>query len=150
MADMHTLLTGLAFGESPRWHDGHLWVADWRAKEILAVDPDGNSEVIAKVGFPTFPMCFDWLPNGQLLLVSSREGLVLRMESGGSLVTHANLTGLAKKEFPWNEIVVDVLPVRRPAGPAAWMPRSSARVVEASMSRVRGRQMARATRAWGR
>ena len=28
-------------GESPRWHDGRLWVADWGAGEILAIDPDG-------------------------------------------------------------------------------------------------------------
>ena len=35
MPELHTLLTGLAFGESPRWHEGRLWVADWEAKEIL-------------------------------------------------------------------------------------------------------------------
>jgi len=29
MPEMHALLTGLAFGESPRWHAGRLWVADW-------------------------------------------------------------------------------------------------------------------------
>jgi sugar lactone lactonase YvrE len=101
------LLTGLAFGESPRWHDGRLWVADWGAKEILAVDLNGRSEVIVKVDFPTFPMCFDWLPTGELLILSSREGKVLRLEPGGTLVTHADLTSLGKNQFPWNEIVVD-------------------------------------------
>ena len=83
MPEMHTLLTGLAFGESPRWHDGRLWVADWGAQEIIAVNLEGKSEVIVKVSFPSFPMCFDWLPGGQLLIVSSRNGLLLRMESGG-------------------------------------------------------------------
>ena len=43
---IRTLLTGLAFGESPRWHDGRLWVADWAAHELLAIDSDGVSEVI--------------------------------------------------------------------------------------------------------
>ncbi|HKD77197.1 MAG TPA: SMP-30/gluconolactonase/LRE family protein [Ktedonobacterales bacterium] len=103
----HTLLTGLAFGESPRWHDGRLWVADWGAQEILAITTDGKREVIVKVNFPTFPMCFDWLPNGPLLLISSREGLVLRMESSGELVPHADLNSLSKKGHPWNEIVID-------------------------------------------
>src|SRR5215472_14807126 len=107
MPEMHTLLTGLAFGESPRWHDGRLWVADWGAQEILAVDLEGKLEVIVKVSFPSFPMCFDWLPDGHLLLVSSREGRLLRLESGGKLVTHADLSGLARKGHPWNEIVVD-------------------------------------------
>ena len=107
MPEMQTLLTGLAFGESPRWHDGRLWVADWGAQEILALDLGGKHEVIVKVSFPSFPMCFDWLPDGQLLLVSSRDGLLLRLESGGSLVTHADLSGLSEKGHPWNEIVVD-------------------------------------------
>ena len=28
------ITTGLAMGESPRWHDGRLWVSDWGAQEI--------------------------------------------------------------------------------------------------------------------
>ena len=107
MPEMHTLLTGLAFGESPRWHDGRLWVADWGAQEILAVNLEGEREVIVKVSFPSFPMCFDWLPDGPLLIVSSRKGLLLRLESGGELLTHADLSNLSEKGHPWNEIVID-------------------------------------------
>jgi sugar lactone lactonase YvrE len=107
MPELQTLLTGLAFGESPRWHEGRLWVADWGAQEILAVTLEGKREVIVKVSFPSFPMCFDWLPNGPLLLVSSRDGRLLRRESGGELVTHADLSSLARKGHPWNEIVID-------------------------------------------
>jgi sugar lactone lactonase YvrE len=40
-----TLLTGLAFGESPRWRHDRLWISDWGAREIIAVDPAGKSEV---------------------------------------------------------------------------------------------------------
>ena len=104
---LQTLMTGVAFGESPRWHDGRLWFADWAAQEIIAVDPAGNSEVVLRVGFPSFPMCFDWLPDGHLLIVSAREGLLLRREPNGSLATHADLTVVAEKGHPWNEIVVD-------------------------------------------
>jgi sugar lactone lactonase YvrE len=104
---VQTLMTGVAFGESPRWHDGRLWFADWAAQEIIAVDPAGNSEVVLRVGFPSFPMCFDWLPDGRLLIVSAREGLLLRREPDGSLATHADLTVVAEKRLPWNEIVVD-------------------------------------------
>jgi len=28
MPEPKTLMTGIAFGESPRWHDGRLWFAD--------------------------------------------------------------------------------------------------------------------------
>jgi sugar lactone lactonase YvrE len=107
MPELRTLLTGLAFGESPRWHEGRLWVADWGAQEILAIDREGQREVIVKVSFPSFPLCFDWLPTGHLLLISSREGRLLRMEPDGSLVTHADLNGLAQPGLPWNEIVID-------------------------------------------
>jgi len=89
-------LTGIALGESPRWHDGRLWFADWGAQEIVAVDLSGRAEVIVKVQFPSFPMCFDWLPDGRLLIVSSRDGRLLRREADGSLVTHADLSGLVK------------------------------------------------------
>ena len=28
---------GLAFGESPRWHDGRLWLCNWGTGQIVAV-----------------------------------------------------------------------------------------------------------------
>ncbi len=98
------LLTGLAVGESPRWHEDRLWLCNWGAAEIVAVDRDGASEVVARVP-TTIPFCIDWLPDGRLLVVSGREGLLLRREAGGSFATHADLTGLSK--HAWNEIVVD-------------------------------------------
>lgn len=90
-------------GESPRWHDGRLWLSDWGAQEILAIDLEGRSEVIARV--PSIPFCIDFLPDGRLLVVSSSERRLLRRDPDGSLVTHADLAGVSEK--PWNEIVVD-------------------------------------------
>ncbi len=101
------LLSGIVFGESPRWHDDRLWFADWGAQEIIAVDLGGHSEVQARVDFPSFPMSIDWLPDGRLLIVSARDGRLLRREPDGSLATHADLSGLAELGLPWNEIVVD-------------------------------------------
>jgi sugar lactone lactonase YvrE len=101
---VQTLLTGLAMGESPRWHEDRLWFSDWGAQEIVAVDLGGNSEVVVRVPFG-LPFCINWLPNGRLLIVSGREGLLLRREAGGELVTHADLRGLSGGG--WNEIVVE-------------------------------------------
>jgi sugar lactone lactonase YvrE len=105
MTELRTLMTGLAFGESPRWHDGRLWVSDWAAHEVIAVDPDGRSEVVVRVPFPSIPMCIDFLPDGRLLMVSPSDGRIVRREPDGSLVTHADLSGVSDRGF--NEIVVD-------------------------------------------
>ncbi|RVA83711.1 SMP-30/gluconolactonase/LRE family protein, partial [Mesorhizobium sp. M7A.F.Ca.US.006.04.2.1] len=100
----HLVTAGLAFGESPRWHDGRLWLCNWGTGEIIAVDADGNREVMLTVP-AVLPYSIDWLPDGRLLVISGREGLLLRQEADGSLVTRADLRDLSKS--PWNEIVVD-------------------------------------------
>ncbi len=101
---IRTLLTGLGFGESPRWHEGRLWFSNWGTQEVVAVDLDGKSEVMARVP-TTIPFCIDWLPDGRLLIVSGRERILLRREPDGSLVTHADLTPLS--DHGCNEVVVD-------------------------------------------
>lgn len=98
------VMTGLAFGESPRWHDGRLWLCNWGTGEIIAVDADGKGEIVLTVP-AVLPYSIDWLPDGRLLVVSGREGLLLRQEADGTLFTHADLRELSKN--PWNEIVVD-------------------------------------------
>jgi sugar lactone lactonase YvrE len=95
---------GLAFGESSRWHDGRLWLCNWGTGEIVAVDESGTGEVMLTVP-AVLPYSIDWLPDGRLLVVSGREGLLLRQETDGTLATHADLRQLSKS--PWNEIVVD-------------------------------------------
>lgn len=107
MAEVRPLLGGLSFGESLRWHQDRLWLADWGAQAVVAVDHEGRPEVMARVDFPAFPMCIDWLPHGRLLVVAARDGRLLRQEPDGSLTTHADLSGLAERGHPWNEIVVD-------------------------------------------
>ena len=97
------LLTGLKIGESARWHEGRLWLSNWGAKEVLAVDLDGKVEVMATVP-STIPFSIDWLPDGRLLVVAGPEGRLLRQEADGSLVDHADLTVL---DVNLNEIVVD-------------------------------------------
>lgn len=97
----HTLLTGLAMGESPRWHDGRLWFSDMGAGEVIAADLAGKSEVVARV--PTLGLGV--LPDGRLLIVSMRDGALLRREPDGSLATHADLSSLSR--HPWNDLVVD-------------------------------------------
>jgi sugar lactone lactonase YvrE len=101
--EVNTILTGLGFGESPRWHDNRLWFCNWGLQEVVAVDMDGRSQVMARIP-TTIPFCIDWLAE-KLLIVSGQERLLLRQESDGTLVTHADLTSISQTGF--NEIVVD-------------------------------------------
>ncbi|WP_329267062.1 SMP-30/gluconolactonase/LRE family protein [Streptomyces sp. NBC_01451] len=100
MAGVRTLLTGRGLVESPRWHGDRLYFSDWSAGEVISVDLAGHGEVIARVA--SLPLCTAWLPDGRLVIVSSPDGLLLRREPDGTLVTHADLGRPG-----WNDIVVD-------------------------------------------
>ena len=103
MSQPRVLMTGIAFGESPRWHDGRLWFCDWAGQQVIALDLDGRSEVIETV--ESFPFCIDFLPDGRLLIVHSADRRLLRREDDGSLATHADLAAIST--FPWNDIATD-------------------------------------------
>src|SRR5580700_8025977 len=103
MAEPGILLADRVFGESPRWHEDRLWFSDWGTQEVVAVELDGRSEVMARAPAP-LPFCLDWRLDGRLLIVSGRQAKLLRQEPDGSLATEADLAGLASL---WNEIVVD-------------------------------------------
>jgi sugar lactone lactonase YvrE len=95
--------TDLVIGESARWREGRLWLSNWGAAELLTFDQEGRRELVTKVP-TTIPFSIDWLPSGQLLIVAGPEQRLLRREPDGSLVDHADLTGLPGG---LNEIVVD-------------------------------------------
>ena len=85
VSELQVVLNGIAFGESPRWHDGRLWFANWgAAQEIRTVDLQGHSDVVAKGPKPA-GYSIDWLPNGDLLVTG--EGQILRHTGDGSFVT---------------------------------------------------------------
>ena len=99
------LLAGLGFGESPRWHEGRLWFSDMGTNELSAVDAAGDREVIATI--PGMPMGSGWLPepDGRMLIVSCRDGKLLRREPDGLLVLCCDLAGL--DPHPWGDMAVD-------------------------------------------
>jgi sugar lactone lactonase YvrE len=93
MPELQTLITGLDFGEGPRWHDGRLWYSDFYQHRVSAVTVHGERETILELD--DHPSGLGWLPDGRLLVVSMRAKLVLRVEHDGSIVEHADLSGVA-------------------------------------------------------
>jgi len=102
-AGMDVLCSGFGLVESPRWHDGRLWFSDWTGGQIVTVDDEGSAEVI--VEHASLPMCFDFLPDGRLVLVSNQERALLTLEADGTLATYADLTAIS--DLGCNDIVVD-------------------------------------------
>jgi hypothetical protein len=100
---MDVLCRDLGLVESPRWHHGRLWFSDWIAGQIIAVDDEGESEVM--VSHPSLPLCFDFLPDGRPLLVSNQAMALLTVEDDGTLASYADLAALSP--FGFNDIVVD-------------------------------------------
>lgn len=96
------VMSGLSFGESPRWHAGALYVSDWGAGEVRRLAGDGEVDVVARCD--SFPLCIDLDADGRLFVVSSATGQLLRQERDGSLVVHAELTEAGRP--PWNEVLV--------------------------------------------
>jgi len=96
------LLSDLAFPESPRWHDGRVFVSDWGAGLIWAVTPEGEGEVVARGS--AFPLCFDFLPDGRLVLVDGPR-LTAQALSDGAAAPYADLGHLSSHAF--NDVTVD-------------------------------------------
>lgn len=102
MVQATTLVSGLGMGESARWHGGEFYFADWTAGTISALDAAGNVRRIA--GVPSFPITFDWLPDGRMAVVSGADGAVLAEVPHAGLVPLADLRSFSP--HPWNEIAV--------------------------------------------
>lgn len=107
MSDTRLMMDGLGFPESTRWRDGRVWLCNWGAGEVLAVTPDGEHEVAARVAPRTLPFSIDWLPGGELLIVDGPRRLVLCEGPDGALDAIADLTGFGPA--PFNELVVDAV-----------------------------------------
>src|SRR6266536_703654 len=85
MPEPQTLQTGLAFGESPRWHDGCLWLSDWGTQGSLpsrstaaarssSAIPTARPEARLDRGGPgQGPFSIDWLPDGRLVPVGAEN-----------------------------------------------------------------------------
>ena len=96
------LIDGLCFGEGPRWHDGKLWFSDVHAHWVMTVDAEGRLARVVEV--PSAPSGLGWLPDGRLLVVSTQDRRLLRLDATG-LTEFADLGPLERGIC--NDMVVD-------------------------------------------
>ena len=99
---LEPFVTGLAFPEAPRWHDGALWFSDFYDQRVARVGADGAVETVVHVAGQ--PSGLGWLPDGRLLVVSMNDRRLLRLD-GDTLVQAADLSALA--HWPCNDMLVD-------------------------------------------
>lgn len=97
-----TLTSDVAFGESVRWHDDHVWFCDWITREVISVAPDGSDRRV-RARVDGSPICIDWRPDGTLLIVDGANCQVLEHRDPGGLNVVADLSDVSDRM--WNEIV---------------------------------------------
>ena len=98
-------MENIAFGEGPRWHNGHLWFSDMHGQQVIKLAPNGSHEIILRLQDDQ-PSGLGWLPDGDLLIVSMQKRQVLRFD-GKNLSVHADLSPMASCHC--NDMVVDAL-----------------------------------------
>jgi len=94
---------GLNFGEGLRWRDGRFWYSDFHQHRVSSAAPNGSVRVELEID--DRPSGLGWLPDGRLLVVAMLSQRLLRRETDGRAVVHADLKGLAK--FHTNDMLVD-------------------------------------------
>ena len=102
--EISTIVTGMSYLEGPRWHDQRIWFSDFYTRRVYSAAQDG-SDIRTEAEVPEQPSGLGWLPDGRLLIVSMRDGRVLRRETDGTLVCHADLSGYINGHL--NDMVVD-------------------------------------------
>jgi sugar lactone lactonase YvrE len=91
MTTIDTLDDGLFLPESPRWHDGRLWLSDILHRSVIFYDADGRKHTYAV--FDDDPSGLGWDADGNLLAVGMRDRRLLRVTDDGMRTT-ADLSGL--------------------------------------------------------
>jgi sugar lactone lactonase YvrE len=98
-----TLAEGLKFPESPRWHDGRLWISDMHGHRVVTIDGQGTVTTVAAIDDK--PSGLGFLPDGTTLVVSMRNYTVLALRDGQPPAPYTDLSGLVS--FKLNDMCLD-------------------------------------------
>jgi sugar lactone lactonase YvrE len=98
-----TLFEGGSYFECPRWREDRWWVSDFYRHAVYSYDREGRERLELEV--EAQPSGLGWLPDGDLLVVSMKDGRILRRSADGSVATHAQLSELVAGHL--NDMIVD-------------------------------------------
>lgn len=100
-----TLVGGLTFPESPRWHDGRLWYLDLPSHSLRAVDLDGRDELVEK--FDHRPATFDFLPDGSPVVALQHRMEIIRAGDRSLYADLSELENQGRRFAKFGDLVVD-------------------------------------------
>ncbi len=86
---IEVVVDGFNYLEGPRWYKDALWFVDFYKQGVYRVNEDGVAEKIVHVDGQ--PSGLGWLPDGRMLVVSMKSRKIMRLESDGELVVHADI-----------------------------------------------------------
>ena len=95
-----TIVSGLAFPECPRWHDGFLYFSDMHDGIVWRIEPGGATKV---VDVPNCPAGLGWLSDGTMQIVSMTDRKLLRLTKSG-LTVAAEMSALMPQNA--NDMVI--------------------------------------------
>lgn len=102
--NLRTILSGLAFPESMRWHKGELWFSDVLDGKVYRADIyTGKYFEVASI--PPTVSGLGWLPNGDLLAVDCEARQVIAVDSSGVKSVYVDMS--QTWQYPANDMLVD-------------------------------------------
>ncbi|WP_299004026.1 SMP-30/gluconolactonase/LRE family protein [uncultured Shewanella sp.] len=102
MAQVKSVIKGLCYPESPRWHQGELWFTDVFLGEIKVLD--SHNKVRVEAGYDGVLSGIGWMPNGDFCAVSVFEHKVLKKD-GEQFIVWADLHD--EESFASNDMIID-------------------------------------------
>jgi sugar lactone lactonase YvrE len=81
---LETIARGLGFVEGLRWHQDRLWFSDFGNRRVYSVGRDRQVREEAYV--PAQPSGLGFDPEGNLLIVSTHDGRLVRREARGDVI----------------------------------------------------------------
>ena len=99
---LEILLNGRGYLESPRWHNGALWVSDFDSRQVLEVSEGGQERCAISIAGVPSGLAFI---GGDVLVASMRDQTVQRISPAGSVSEYADLSEVAVGHL--NDMVTD-------------------------------------------
>ncbi|MBU1195810.1 MAG: SMP-30/gluconolactonase/LRE family protein [Proteobacteria bacterium] len=100
--ETRTLVDGLLFPESPRWHDNIFYFSDMNDGRVIRTDLQGNTSMVLEMPGPCSGI--GWRPDGTLLVVSMQDRRLMSWD-GQTLEMVCDMYSLAT--YHCNDMVVD-------------------------------------------